>query len=204
MRASVVRLGLALAVAILAIGTAAMADGITGLPNTTVDWTQEFCLTDCTSTTTSSLITQIDLIMETPGVSFTSLSSVYTDEGESTVDLNASTTLGATESVINFSGSGDTSDVFLSLGFSPPSTSTPFTFYWEQWDGSTFITTSSSITSSDVVSWNGSSWTITPMAAAVNMPEPGILIQLALSLGLLCGLLFMKRRSFASASGLRS
>jgi hypothetical protein len=191
-----VRFGLALAAAILATGTAAMADGTTGLPNTSVDWSQEFCLTDCTATMTSSPITQIDLIMATPGVTFTGVGPVYTNEGESTVDSNASTTLGTTESAINFS-SPDSNDLFLNLNFSPISTSTPFTFYWEQWDGSTFITTGSSITSSDMVSWNGSSWTITPMAAAVNMPEPGILLQLALSLGLLGGLLFVRRRALA-------
>ena len=65
----------------------------------------------------------------------------------------------------------DVSDVYGTMGFSPPSISTPFTFYAELWNGSNFITTGSSAASSDVVSWTGSTWDITPMSASV--AEPG-------------------------------
>lgn len=159
----------ALAGFVIAASPPAKASTVNGVPDTDTDWTQEFCLTDCTATTTSSAITQIDVIMATPGVTFTSLSPVYTTIGETALVPGATTVLGGTESTISFSG-GDTADVFLTLGFSPPSTSTPFTFYWEQFDGSTFIATGNSATSSDIVSWNGSTWTITPMTAPVSDP----------------------------------
>ena len=158
MRMYIAGVGAAVALLGIAAGPPAMASTLT----------QEFCLTDCTSTPTSSPITQIDIIMATPGVTFASLSSVFLDATETQLDSIATTALGATESTINFDGKGDMADVFLTLGFSSLTTSTPFTFYWEQWDGSQFIATNNPITSSDIVSWNGSGWTITPMTA----PDP--------------------------------
>lgn len=172
MRPWIARVGIALASAVLAASTSVRADSFSGVPNTTVDWTQEFCLTDCTGTTTAAPFTQVDLTMTAPGVTFTSLSSVFQDIGMTTVDSGATSTLGSTESAINFSPA-NTSDVFFSVGFSPPSTSTPFTFLFEQWNGSQLVTTNSSATSSDVVTWTGSAWDITPMTTAV--PEPGTL-----------------------------
>ncbi len=190
MNRCIARVGIALAVTVLAVSTGVRADSFSGSPNTTVDWTQEFCLTDCTSTPTSSPITQVDLMMATPGVTFTSLSSVYDDIGMTTVDSSATSTLGATESTINFSP-GDTGDVFFNVGFSPPSTSTPFTFLLAQWNGPSLITTSSSATSSDLVTWTGSIWDITPITTAA-VPEPGTLPLLAL--GLLGAGIFGRRR----------
>lgn len=65
----------------------------------------------------------------------------------------------------------DISEVYGTMGFSPPSISTPFTFYAELRNGSNFITTGNSATSGDAVPWTGSTWDITPMSASV--AEPG-------------------------------
>ena len=194
MRAFIAAVGAGLAGSAVAANQPAVASVINGPPDTNVDWAQEFCITDCTSTLTSSPITQIDIVMATPGVTFTGISALYTDIGETTLASNAATVLGATESVINFSPA-DTVDEFLSLNFSPPSTSTPFTFYWEQYDGSQFITTDSSATSSDMVSWDGSSWTITPMTAAVSAaPLPTAAPLFATGLGLLAFMAYWRKR----------
>jgi PEP-CTERM motif len=181
MRSFTARLGTALALSVSFAAPAAWAN---------VMWTQEFCVTDCSGVTpTSSPITKIDFIMSTPGVTFSSIGPVYTNSGETTLDTNAVTTLGTEESLIDFNPA-DLSDVAFNLGFSSPSTSTPFTFYWEQWDGSQFITTNSSVTSSDIVSWNGSAWSFTPMTAPV--PEPGTLALFGLGI---VALFFVRRRS---------
>ena len=188
--------GAALAGFVIAASPSAMASTFSGSPDTDVDWAQEFCLTDCTATTTSSPITQIDVIMATPGVTFTGISSVFSNIGETTAVSGATTAIGATatEATISFS-TADSADVFLTLNFSPPSTSTPFTFYWEQFDGSQFITTNSASTSSDMVSWNGSSWTITPMTAPVSAtPLPPAAPLFAIVLGLLAFVGYWRKR----------
>lgn len=118
MRAFIAAVGAGLAGLAVAANQPAVASVINGPPDTNVDWAQEFCITDCTSTLTSSPITQIDIVMATPGVTFTGISALYTDIGETTLASNAATVLGATESVINFSPA-DTVDEFLSLNFSP-------------------------------------------------------------------------------------
>lgn len=184
MRMHVAGLGAVLAGFVIAASPPAMAS----------TWSQEFCLTDCTATPTASPITQIDIIMATPGVSFASLSPVFSDIGETTLVSSATTTLGAIKSVINFSPA-EISDVFLTLGFSAPSTSTPFTFYWEQFDGSQLITTNSSVTSSDIASWDGSTWTITPMTAPVSAtPLPSGAPLFATGLGLLAFMGYWRKR----------
>lgn len=181
MRSLVASLGTALVLGISCAAAPARAD---------VMWTQEFCLTDCSGVTpTSSPITEIDFIMATPGVAFSSIGPVYTDIGETTLDHNAIATLGPQESTIDFTPA-DSSDVAFNLGFSFRNTSMPFTFYAEQWDGSQFITTNSSVTSSDVVSWTGSGWNITPMSAPV--PEPGTLALFGLGI---VALFFVRRRA---------
>jgi hypothetical protein len=194
MRNCILGVGTALALLGIAVAPPAKASTFTGGPDTNVDWAQEFCLTDCTATGTSSPITQIDAIMQTPGVTFTGISSVYTDIGETTLASNATTVLGATESTISFSPA-DSSDLYLTLNFSPPSTSTPFTFYWEQWAGSQFIATDSPATSSDIVSWNGSSWSMTPMTAPVSTtPLPTTAPLFATGLGLIAFMVYRRKR----------
>jgi hypothetical protein len=189
MRRHIVKFGGMLLCATAMAGTA-WASQFSGVPNTTVDWTQEFCLTDCTSTPNAQPVTQVDLIMATSGVTFTSLSPVYTDINQTMLDTSATTMLGATQSTMTFNP-GDLSDVYWTMGFSPPSTSTPFTFYAELWNGSNFITTGSSATSSDVVSWTGSTWDITPMSSSV--PEPGSLALLGAGLLALAVVSILKR-----------
>ena len=145
--------GAALTVCVIAASPPAVASTMIGPQDTSVDWAQEFCLTDCTSTPTGGTgISQIDLIMSpaslnaTPSITFTGISPVFSDINEtpSLADLTATTTLGADKSTIVFS-SPDTADVFLTLNFSPLSTDTPFTFYWEQFTSTgQFITTNSS------------------------------------------------------------
>lgn len=191
----IVRLGPALILAAALVGSTAVASEISGAPNTAADWTQEFCLTDCTATTTTAPVSQVDLIMATSGVSFTSLSSVYTDINQTIPDSAATTSFGATQSSIMFSPS-DTSDVYWTMGFSPPSTSTPFSFYLEMWNGSTFITTNNSATSSDLVAWNGSGFSFTPMSSSV--PEPASLGLLAAGLIGLAGFALIRRRGSAN------
>lgn len=178
--------GAALSTLVIAASPPAVASTIIGPQDTSVDWAQEFCLTDCTLTQSPTTITQIDVIMATPGVTFTGIGPVYSDIGETSRVSNVTTTLGATESTINF-GSGDKADVFLTLNFSPDYTSTPFTFYWEQFAaGGQFIATDNSATSSDMVAWNGSTWTITPMTAPVSVtPLPPAAPLFAAGLGLL-------------------
>jgi hypothetical protein len=198
MRTYTAGIGATLAVFVIAASPPAVASTMSGSPDTVTDWTQEFCLTDCTATTTSSPITQIDIIMApssvSAGVSFTSLSSVSSLSG---TPVNATTILGPTESTISFT-TADTADVLLTLGFSPAQLSTPFSFYWEQWDGSQFITTDSSVTSSDLVSWNGSSWTITPMTAPVSTtPLPPAAPLFAPGLGLLAFMGCWRKRRMA-------
>ena len=189
MRESIVKSAVFLICAAAMAGTA-WANEISGVPNTSVDWTQEFCLTDCTSTPNAQPVSQVDLIMATSVVTFTSLSPLYTDINQSTLDTGATSMLGATQSTLTFNPA-DLSDVYWTMGFSPPSTSTPFTFYAELWNGSTFITTGSSATSSDVVAWTGSTWNITPMSASV--PEPGALALLGAGLLALAVVAVLKR-----------
>lgn len=189
MRIYIAGVGAAIAGFVIAASPPAMA----------TTWSQEFCLTDCTATPTASPISQIDIVMATPGVSFASLSSVFSDIGETTLVTSATTTLGAMESVINFSPA-EIDDVFLTLGFSAPSTSTPFTFYWEQFDGSQLITTDSSVTSSDIASWDGSTWTITPMTAPLSAtPLPSGAPLFATGLGLLAFMGYRRKRRMGLA-----
>ncbi len=190
MRRPIVKFG-SILICAAAMTATAWAGEISGVPNTTVDWTLEFCLTDCTSTPTAQPVSQVDLIMATSGVTFTSLSPVYTDINQTTVDAGAATTLGATQSTMTFNPA-DVSDVYWTMGFSPSSTSTPFSFYAELWNGSTFIATGSSATSSDVVSWTGSAWNVTPMSASV--PEPSSLALLGAGLLALAVVSVLKRR----------
>jgi hypothetical protein len=199
MRMYIAGVAAALAGFVMAASPPAMASTFNGSPNTNVDWAQEFCLTDCTATMTASPITQIDVIMATPGVTFTGISSVYSDIGETSLVSSATTALGAIESTISFS-TADLADLFLTLNFSPPSTSTPFTFYWEEFDGSQFITTDSSVTSSDVVSWNGSTWTITPMTVPLSAtPLPAGAPLFATGLGLLAFMGYRRKRRMGLA-----
>ena len=191
MHKRIVSLGSVLMVAAASLSTTALASGIYGSPNTTTDWTQEFCLTDCTSTPTTTPVSQIDMIMATSGVNFSSLGPVYSDMGQSTLDSGASSMYGANHSSITFSPS-DTSDVYWTMGFSPASTSTPFNFYVELWNGSNFITTNNTATSSDLVSWNGSSWSETVMTSSV--PEPASLALIAAGLISLAGVALIRRR----------
>ena len=170
MRKYVAGAGVGLSILLLAVSPPAMASTYIGPQDTSVDWAQEFCLTDCSSTPTSSPITQIDIVMATAGITFTG-SALYTDINETSLDAAATATYGlngGTQAVISFSPA-DNVDAYLTLNFSPLDTSTPFTFYWEQWSGSQFIATSSSVTSSDVVSWTGSTWAITPMTEPVSV-----------------------------------
>ena len=191
MQKQIVRLGSALLLAAALAGTTALASQISGAPNTASDWTQEFCLTDCTSTPTVQPVTQVDLIMATPGVTFTSMSPVYLDIGQTTLDNNATSMLGATTSSMMFNPA-NSSDVYWTTGFSPTSTSTPFSFYLELWNGSNFITSDNSATSSDTASWNGSTWNFVPLTAAV--PEPASFGLLAAGLIALAGFAIVRRR----------
>jgi len=195
MQKHIVKLGAVLICAVAMAGATALASEISGSPNTSSDWTQEFCLTDCTSTPTISPVTQVDFIMATSGVTFTSLSSVYTNINETTVDSSATTNFGATESSFMFSPA-DNSDVYWTQGYSPSSTSTPFSFYFEMWDNSTFITSNNSATSSDFVTWTGSSFDYTPMTSSV--PEPASLALFAAGLIGLAGFAMIKRRRAAA------
>lgn len=198
MRMHIAGVGAALAGFVVAASPPALASTFIGPQDTTVDWAQEFCLTDCTSMGTSSPVSTINVIMATPGVTFSGISgSVYTNIGETTPLSGATTGISptATEATINFSPA-DSADVYLTLNFSPDSTSTPFTFYWEQFDASSqFIATGNSATSSDVVSWNGSSWAITPMTAPVSAtPLPPGAPLFATGLGLLAFMGYWRKR----------
>ena len=99
------------AVFVIAASRPGMASTMIGPQDTSVDWAQEFCLTDCTSTRTSSPISQIDVIMSTAstnaGITFTGISPVFSDIGETTlVNPTATTTLGANESTIQLQFAG--------------------------------------------------------------------------------------------------
>lgn len=200
MRMSISGVSAALAAFVIGASAPAMASTFTGPQDTTVDWQQEFCLTDCTTTNTSAPITSIDVIMATPGVTFTGISSVFSNVSETSVVSGATTAIpsGGQEAVITFSGAGDTNDVFLNLDFSPAELTTPFTFYWEQFEGSTFITTDNSATSSDMVTWTGSTWIMTPMTAPVSMtPLPPGAPLFVTGLGLLAFMGFRRKGSMA-------
>jgi len=197
MRNYIVKIGMLVTAAVFAISATAMATSITGSPSTSTDWTQEFCLTDCGTATNADPITKIELVMATPGVTFTSLSGPFTTASENTLVSGWTNSIlnGGADALFSTNGTGETGDFFLTLGFSPTTLSTPFTFYWEEWSGSTFITTNSGATSSDIVSWSGSSWSITPMTAPVS--EPGTLALLAF--GLLGVALIRRRRQLLLA-----
>jgi hypothetical protein len=195
MRMYIGGVGAALAGFVIAVSPPAMASTLDGAPDTTVDWQQEFCLTDCSTTQTSSPITQIDIIMASGNASFNYISpTLYTTTGTGPVGTGA--LLNQNNAVINFNGAGDSADVYVTLGFTPdPASSDSFTFYWEQFDGSTFIATGNPVTSSDVVSWNGSSWTITPMTAPVSTtPLPSTAPLFAAGLGLLAFMAYWRKK----------
>jgi hypothetical protein len=173
------KLSVVLAAAVLALGaTCARADG----------WSQEWV-----ETNSVEAITQMQIVMQTPGVSFTSLSAPYTNEAESVpvVGWSAGTmySLGG-ESASFIDGLPDSNDFYFTIGFSSAE-SVPLDFDFQMWSGSEFDATDSAN-----CRWSGSQWSCSqigaPVAPAPEVAEPA---DLALfGTGLLCiGLLLRNR-----------
>jgi hypothetical protein len=150
------------------------------------DWAQEFVEQNSVMP-----ITQVQLQMLTPGVTFTSLTSAYNDESQSdrvTGWTDGILFPGQTEAYI--AGPGDQNNFYFTIGFSPVSTSTPFDFAVQMWDGKTFDSGDSVVTS-----WDGQGWGYTMMAEPLvgQAPEPASLGLLGSAIAGL-GILGLRRR----------
>ncbi len=166
---------------LLAVGmtTVAAAGTITGPAGTNGnDWTQEFCSSNCSSNNAMAL-TEIEVIMQTPGVSLSNATSAEAGWSGSLSDNGGIATL---------SGPADLGNQDFTLGFSSPQ-STPFTIAVEMWDGATFDAADSGI-----AYWNGSGWTISALDAPLPTPEPAAFGLLAVGLLMIGGYCLRRRR----------
>ncbi len=166
------RLVLLLAATIAALGINALADNVPAVGGTGSsgnDWTQEFCTVNCLGTANSLSLTEIQVYIPTSGVTLSSMSTAYSNIGETTDQSGWSTgTIYDNGQAAFITGPGALNELYFTLGFSSAQ-STPLSVDVQLWSGTTF-----DATDSGTCNYNGSAWGCSALSSPVipEAPEP--------------------------------